>query len=140
GYSQIGTRILDDPRNSLYAEYVRLLEDFAPPVFIMENVPNMLLLGKGMFKKEVLKAFAEAGYSNTAVRVVAASDYGVPQLRRRAIFFGVRDGLGFGWDAGDWMDLVLDAHRIPEVSVREAIGDLPERVASGNVHAGYEVL
>ena len=92
GYSQIGTRILDDPRNELYLQYVRLLTALRPRVFLMENVPNMLLLAKGRFKREVLEAFAQAGYSNCGVTVVAATEYGVPQLRKRAIFFGVRDG------------------------------------------------
>src|SRR4029077_20828243 len=91
GYSQIGTRVLDDPRNDLYRQYVRILTTLRPRVFIMENVPNMLLLAKGRFKREVLEAFAEAGYSNCGVTVVAATHYGVPQLRRRAIFFGIRD-------------------------------------------------
>ena len=67
GYSQIGTRLLDDPRNDLYLQYVRILKALRPRVFIMENVPNMLLLAKGRFKRAVLQAFAEAGYSNCGV-------------------------------------------------------------------------
>jgi len=129
GYSQIGQRVLDDPRNALYAEYVRVLTTLRPRVFLMENVPNMLLMAKGMFKRQVLEAFAEAGYSNVAVRVVVASDYGVPQLRRRAIFFGVRDEDDLGLDAGDFLDKTLEQQRQPSVTVRDGIGDLPERTA-----------
>ena len=54
GYSQIGTRLLDDPRNELYLQYVRILKTLRPRVFLMENVPNMLLLARGRFKREVL--------------------------------------------------------------------------------------
>lgn len=131
GYSQIGTRLLDDPRNTLYREFVRVLVELAPPVFLMENVPNMLLLNKGLFKKQVLAAFAEAGYANSDVRVVSASDVGVPQLRRRAIFFGVRDGSGFPYRAGDWVDAILESEKRGETTVSDAIGDLPKRVSDG---------
>jgi DNA (cytosine-5)-methyltransferase 1 len=130
GYSQIGTRLLDDPRNALYQEFVRILVELQPPVFLMENVPNMLLLNKGLFKTQVLAAFAEAGYSNSDVRVVAASDFGVPQVRRRAIFFGVRDGSGFPYRAGDWIESVMAVERRAETTVAEAIGDLPKKVSA----------
>jgi DNA (cytosine-5)-methyltransferase 1 len=129
GYSQIGTRLLDDPRNELYAQYVRVLRALAPKVFIMENVPNMLLLAKGRFKKEVLAALAEAGYSNSGVMLVAATDYGVPQLRKRAIFFGIRDDLDLHADATDFLEAALGEETQTETTVRQAIWDLPEATA-----------
>ena len=67
----------------------------------------MLLLAKGRFRREVLDAFSAIGYGNVGVAVVAASDYGVPQLRKRAIFFGVRDGLHLGADAEDFLTAAL---------------------------------
>lgn len=130
GYSQIGTRILDDPRNRLYAEFVRVVVRLRPPVFLMENVPNMLLLAKGRFKREVLSAFAEAGYANTSVRILDASQVGVPQQRRRAVFLGVRDDVGFPYNPGDWIEKTLESERSAGPTVWEAIGDLPEEVAS----------
>jgi DNA (cytosine-5)-methyltransferase 1 len=129
GYSQIGTRILDDPRNELYMQYVRILTTLKPRVFLMENVPNMLLLAKGRFKREVLQAFAQAGYSNSGVTVVAATDYGVPQLRKRAIFFGVRDGLDLEVGAETFLETALAEEKQPLQTVRQAIGDLPETTA-----------
>lgn len=129
GYSQIGTRLLDDPRNDLYLQYVRVLEALKPRVFMMENVPNMLLLAKGRFKRAVLQAFAEAGYSNCGVSVVAATDYGVPQLRKRAIFFGIRDGLDFDVDAQSFLEAALTAEEQPLQTVDQAIGDLPKVTA-----------
>lgn len=95
----------------------------------MENVPNMLLLAKGRFKREVLEAFAEAGYANCGVTVVAATDYGVPQLRKRAIFFGVRDGEGLGTEAVSFFEQALAREKQPVMSVRQAIGDLHEATA-----------
>lgn len=129
GYSQIGTRILDDPRNELYLQYVRLLKTLKPRVFLMENVPNMLLLAKGRFKREVLNAFAKAGYGNGGVALVAATDYGVPQLRRRAIFFGVRDDEDLGSGSQSFLDAALATEQQSEMPVRAAIGDLPEGTA-----------
>ena len=95
----------------------------------MENVPNMLLIAKGRFKREVLEAFAKAGYGNSGVTVVAATDYGVPQLRKRAIFFGVRDGLDLGIDAESFLEIALKEEQQPLQSVWDAIGDLPEKTA-----------
>lgn len=129
GYSQIGTRILDDPRNYLYLEYVRILRAVQPRAFLMENVPNMLLLAKGRFKREVLEAFTKAGYANCGVTVVAATDFGVPQLRRRAIFFGVRDDEQLGTDAISFFEQALARQKQPVMTVRNAINDLPERTA-----------
>lgn len=129
GYSQIGTRILDDPRNELYLQYVRILTILKPRVFLMENVPNMLLLAKGRFKREVLKAFADFGYGNCGIAVVAATDFGVPQLRKRAIFFGVRDGRDLGMGAQSFLEAALLEEKQPSQTVRQAIGDLPEATA-----------
>lgn len=137
GFSQIGTRLLDDPRNQLYSEYVRVLEERAPRVFLMENVPNMLLLARGRFKTEIVAALRAAGYSNTVVRVVSSDDFGVPQVRRRVVIFGVRDDLAFPFDAGQWMDSVLGSLRRPAPTVWDAIGDLPESVSVPGVPLEY---
>jgi DNA (cytosine-5)-methyltransferase 1 len=129
GYSQIGTRLLEDPRNELYAQYVRLLKEFKPRVFIMENVPNMLLLAKGRFKREVLEALRQGGYANCGVMVVSAGDYGVPQLRKRAIFFGVSDDYDLGIDSATFLETALQEEEQGETTVAQAIRDLPEATA-----------
>ncbi|WP_433552879.1 DNA cytosine methyltransferase [Micromonospora zamorensis] len=135
GYSQIGTRVLDDPRNELYLQFIRVLKTLRPRVFVMENVPNMLLLAKGRFKREVLEAFEAAGYSDCDVEVVAASDYGVPQLRKRAMFFGVRDDQRLGVPVKDFVVAALKGEEQPLQNVWDALRDLPKKTA---VH--YESL
>ena len=137
GYSQIGPRDIEDPRNALYGQFVRILKDLRPRVFVMENVPNMLLLRKGMFKTRALAAFKRAGYANCGVRVLHATDFGVPQLRKRAVFFGVRDDLDFEFDAGLWLDRSAEALHRPHATVWEAIGDLPEGVAADDGSLPY---
>lgn len=129
GFSQIGPRAVDDPRNSLYHEFVRVLTVLRPKVFLMENVPNMLLLAGGRFKDEALTAFSQAGYSNVGVVLVSASDYGVAQLRRRAIFFGVHDEHDLGMDAQDFLIKSLESERIPTPTVGQVLRDLPAEVS-----------
>lgn len=133
GYSQIGTRRLDDERNELYLQYTRIVEKLRPRVFLMENVPNMVLLNKGYFRKLITEEFAAIGYSNVVVLRVSAADYGVPQLRQRVIFVGTRDEDAFSFDMESFCSAVLDSLKVRKhVTVREALDDLPAEV----VHSG----
>lgn len=95
GFSTTGKRQIDDPRNQLFREYVRLLSAWQPKVLVMENVSGMV---KGYMKPlfaEILTALKTAGpeYLVTA-RLLDASYLGVPQSRQRVIFVGVRADLG----------------------------------------------
>ncbi len=137
GYSQIGPRDIDDERNDLYGQFVRVLRDLKPKVFLMENVPNMLLLKKGMFKKRALAALRRAGYQNCDVRVLHATDFGVPQLRKRAVFFGVRDDLDFNFDAGSFLKSIAATQHVDEVTVWQAISDLPAAVSKDDLPLKY---
>ncbi|MFP2896034.1 DNA cytosine methyltransferase [Corallococcus sp. 4LFB] len=129
GYSQIGTRKLTDERNDLYLEFVRVLARLKPRAFIMENVPNLLLLNKGHYKHLVLEALRGAGYSNTTVLRVVASDYGVPQERNRVFFIGTHDRFEFPHNMEMFASNALARLRVKRpVTVWEAIGDLPKSV------------
>jgi DNA (cytosine-5)-methyltransferase 1 len=133
GFSQIGTRRLDDERNELYKQYTRIVSTVKPRVFLMENVPNLALMNKGHFKALILKEFAALGYSNTVMLRVSAVDYGVPQTRQRVIFVGTRDEECFPYDMGSFAEALLATLRVSRpVTVAEAISDLPENV----VHSG----
>lgn len=93
GFSTAGKRQLDDPRNQLFREYVRLLRGLQPKVFVMENVSGMV---KGIMKLlfvEILKELKASGYKVSA-RLLNAMYFGVPQSRQRMIFIGVREDLG----------------------------------------------
>ncbi|WP_447006666.1 DNA cytosine methyltransferase [Saccharothrix isguenensis] len=137
GFSQIGPRAVDDARNTLYREFIRVLTVLRPKVFLMENVPNMLLLAGGRFRDEVLDALAQAGYSNAGVTLVSASDYGVAQLRRRAIFFGVRDGCDLGMEAHDFLVKSLECERVATPTVGQVLRDLPEEVSLDDAPLPY---
>jgi DNA (cytosine-5)-methyltransferase 1 len=96
GFSTTGRRQIDDPRNQLFREYVRLLEAWQPKVFVMENVSGMV---KGRMKPlfaEILATLKAAGPGyRVAVRLLDASYLNVPQARKRVIFVGVRSDLPF---------------------------------------------
>ncbi|MGO4571037.1 DNA cytosine methyltransferase [Microvirga sp. 2TAF3] len=129
GYSQIGPRDLSDDRNELYLQYARIVKALKPRMFLMENVPNMLLMNKGHFRDAILRHFASIGYTNTTFLKLSAADFGVPQTRERVFFFGTRDDQALPYDLRDLASAVLDTMRVKKhVTVAEAIGDLPDAV------------
>ena len=93
GFSTAGKRQIDDPRNGLFREYVRLLRGLQPRVFVMENVSGMI---KGKMKlvfAEILRELKASGYRVSA-RLMNAMYFNVPQSRERLIFIGVREDMG----------------------------------------------
>ena len=89
GYSTVGTRDVNDPRNHLYLEYCRVVEKINPDFFVLENVKGLTTLAKGAFKDDIIKRFGDLGYS-VKFEVVNAADYGVPQNRLRVFFVGIK--------------------------------------------------
>lgn len=125
GFSIAGKRIVDDIRNKLYKNFVHFVEYFRPKAFVMENVPNILSIGNGIIRDSVISDFSKLGYT-VEYKVLTASDYGVPQNRRRAIFVGFRDGSHFKFPL---------ASESPKVTSEEALSDLPEdSLADGSLY------
>ena len=134
-----GKKMASDPRNYLFESYVKILEHYEPKFFVFENVTGLLsakVENKPILPK-VLKALGKKYnlVSNPDILVHNTADYGVPQLRKRVIIFGVHKGLN-----KDVMSLykdVVKTHWNPEtpegerkgrkqyVDVKQAIGDLP---------------
>lgn len=117
GFSLIGKRALDDPRNQLVFHYVRLVAELQPKYFVFENVKGLTLGMHAEFLSELITALGYAGYDvQNPYQVLNAADYGVPQDRKRLFVMGARCGL-----------------RVPNypkpfdqrTTVWEAIGDLP---------------
>jgi len=93
GFSTAGKRKFDDPRNSLFREFARLLRELQPKAFVMENVTGMV---KGYMKQAYLTIIAElraCGYRCKG-EVLNAMYFNVPQSRERVIIIGVRNDLG----------------------------------------------
>ena len=114
GFSQKGQRkTIHDERNFLFKYYVSVVELVKPKYFVMENVANLLTAEGGYFRHEIEELFNKLGYS-LEYGVLNASDYGVPQNRRRAVIIGKLDG---------------DAPKLPvpkrnNVTIWDAISDL----------------
>ena len=92
GFSTAGKRRMDDGRNTLFREYVRLLRGLKPKVLIMENVSGMVKGKMKLIFAEILKELKESGY-HVSARLMNAMYYGVPQSRQRMIFVGVREDI-----------------------------------------------
>lgn len=94
GFSLIGHRVLDDPRNSLVRDFVRLVAELRACYFVFENVKGLTLGRHRKFLDELIEAFDAVGYEvRLPWKVLDAADYGVPQHRERLILFGARKGL-----------------------------------------------
>jgi DNA (cytosine-5)-methyltransferase 1 len=139
GFSLIGKRAFDDPRNQLVFSFARLVGALKPRYFVMENVPGIRSVKAGesadapLLLDLLIEEFVAYGYKVGAPLVLNAYNFGVPQDRSRTILTGWLTGevppktpanetRGRSRSGG--------AHRLPEhlpdcPSVRDAIGDLP---------------
>ncbi len=122
GFSLSGKRDPKDPRNSLFMEFVRFVTFIQPKFFVMENVPG-ILSAKTETKENVvdiiLKEFNKAGY-NTKYKILNAADFGVPQLRHRVIFIGLRKNIEKNID-----ELYPEPTQKEYITIGDAILDLP---------------
>ncbi|MGH8933260.1 MAG: DNA cytosine methyltransferase [Egibacteraceae bacterium] len=84
------SRLVDDPRNSLYREFVRIVAEARPLALIMENVPGLAQMGA---REQVASDLSLDGEYTVLPQLVDAADFGVPQTRKRLVFIGVRASL-----------------------------------------------
>ena len=118
GFSLIGQRALDDPRNALVKHFLRLVVELEPSVFVLENVRGITVGRHRRILDELVDAFQDAGYAVTLPwQVLNARDYGVPQDRQRLFLMGAK-----GVPAPDYPALDLGA---PQYTCRDALDDLP---------------
>ncbi|QIQ86256.1 DNA cytosine methyltransferase [Erythrobacter sp.] len=92
GFSMIGQRALDDPRNSLVRDFVRLVHELDARYFVFENVKGLTVGKHRRFLEEVIAAFENGGQYQVLLkeRVLNAANYGVPQNRHRLFLIGAR--------------------------------------------------
>ena len=108
-----GARSPDDDRKELWRAFLEIVLQVRPRAALMENVPDMALGDDFLIVRTIVDELESAGY-HTQVRLVDAWKYGVPQHRKRLIVLARRDIPRFVWPDGQ-----------PQVSLRDAIGDLP---------------
>jgi DNA (cytosine-5)-methyltransferase 1 len=135
GISMIGRRAIDDPRNSLLKEFVRLVLELRPRYFLMENVAGLMVGGHRQLIQEVVDMVVSTGQYRVVspIQVLQAADYGAPQSRRRVILLGARNDVALPSypDATHTPRTIkggpLEGAELPlGPSVIEAIGDLPD--------------
>lgn len=85
-------RSMEDERNFLYKELMRLIKDKKPKFFVGENVKGLLSMQKGKVIEMIVEDFKSLGYK-VDYKLLKASDYGVPQNRERVVIIGNRLGL-----------------------------------------------
>ncbi|PPK70473.1 DNA cytosine methyltransferase [Actinokineospora auranticolor] len=92
GFSNLGSRDVDDPRNQLWKQYLRIVREVRPAAFVIENVDRFLSSSEfGLLQAEVRPGGLLSGYHLTSGLLLAA-DFGVPQRRKRAFVIGSREG------------------------------------------------
>lgn len=121
GFSLTGPRRFDDERNRLYLAVFEAVRSLRPKAFVIENVKGMKTLYNGEIKDEIVRRFRELGYRVPEPRILCAADYGVPQIRERLFFVGLRE------DFGDFEYPVPSHNSRTYITCEQAIGDLPSR-------------
>lgn len=95
GLSLAGKRLNNDPRNNLFKSFVSAIRLLKPKYFLMENVPGLLSMHNGKIHQAILEAFKKSNYTvqNLPFTILKSECYGVPQIRRRLFYLGVRDDI-----------------------------------------------
>ena len=146
-------RSLDDPRNHLFKEYLRIVAEIRPKAVVIENVPGIISLGKGTVVEQIYKILQDLGYKVNH-RILFAGHYGVPQMRFRTVFIAIRDYsneirfpepeyyatavANFQGSKELCYNLTpLEEYLLkPKTTVWDAIGDLPE-IKGGETNGTY---
>ena len=115
GFSVIGRRDPDDPRNALVSEFARLVLEIRPRWFVLENVPGFLSDNYAVVREQLYSDLKGGGYSVAEPWLLDASDFRTPQERRRVFVVGARAG----------QRLPTEPAKAPSrITVSEALGDL----------------
>ncbi len=132
GFSRAGKRDPNDPRNMLFKEYLRVINEIRPSYVVMENVEgfmdtvlfdfngldNRVYEGGKLIVEVLLNEFQEIGYLTLQPQLLNSSDFGVPQKRNRAIFIAYLPGV----TRPEYPKPILKEKE--KVTIREAISDL----------------
>jgi DNA (cytosine-5)-methyltransferase 1 len=118
----IGRKFIDDPRNYLFNEFVRVVKITQPNFFVMENVQRLFNHNKSSTKNEIINNFNQIGY-HVECKVVNSEEFLVPQVRRRVVFIGsnITKNIFFPFNENKKI-----------INIKKAIDDLPS-LKSGEI-------
>jgi len=86
GFSIAGCQNINDARNTLYKQVVRFAKLLKPKFVVMENVPGIINMNDGKFIDNIKKSFEKIGYPDMSILILESANYGIAQIRPRAIF------------------------------------------------------
>ena len=131
GFSLIGHRVLDDPRNRLVREFVRIVAELDARTFVFENVKGLTVGRHRAFLDELVEEFSEVGYEvRVPWRVLNAGNFAVPQHRERLILLGAQKGEALPDYPTPKTNIAGKKRRIDGLpdgpTCADALGDLPD--------------
>lgn len=119
-WSEAGAlRGINDKRGQLFYDFIRILKDKKPLFFLAENVAGMLLPVHKQALENIKILFKESGY-NLSFKLLNASDYDVPQDRKRVFFVGYRSDLGIDFEFPEAKT------NINKITLKDSISDLTD--------------
>lgn len=132
GFSMIGQRVLDDPRNRLVRDFLRIVSELDATYFVFENVKGLTVGKHRKFLDEFIEYADELGYCvRQPWQVLDAANYSVPQHRERLILFGAKKGEALPEYPAPWTNPADGKRRVFEhlpkgPSVSDALDDIPD--------------
>jgi DNA (cytosine-5)-methyltransferase 1 len=138
GFSTAGKKDPADPRNTLIGDFLRIVGELRPKAFMLENVTGLVTMHGGSLFEGVLAQIEALGYKYTW-RIIFAPDYGLPQMRKRLVVLGSRDGEPPTFPEPSHFKPGMPTPLFggePYVSVSDALSDLPE-IAEASVGIDY---
>lgn len=123
GFSEIGKRNRDDPRNNLFPEFFRIVSEARPKFFLAENVPRIMHRNNSDILSHAF-SYVEENYDIIKDLTITASDYGAPTTRTRSFFFGSLKDEIEPLTKEDF----LPPSNVKKVTVKEALQGLPEKI------------
>ncbi|MEK7544091.1 MAG: DNA (cytosine-5-)-methyltransferase [Patescibacteria group bacterium] len=124
GFSHAGKRLVDDPRNFLFKEFVEIVKTIKPKVILLENVEGILTMNDGKSFESIKDNFKELGYKLQGKKLHAVR-YGVPQKRKRVVMIGLLEG---DPDSCYPEEILQDDQYL---TVKDAISNLPPILVNG---------
>lgn len=125
--SNVKGRTINNPKNWLFEEYLRITELWKPDWFVLENVQGLLVTQKGLFLDKILEGFHKLGYS-IQYQVLNSKNYGIPQSRERLFVVGSLHNEPFVFPKPTNIDHFI--------TVADALRDLPD-LENGNLDGEY---
>jgi DNA (cytosine-5)-methyltransferase 1 len=131
GFSMIGKRVLDDPRNALVLDFVRIVAELDAKTFVFENVKGLTVGKHKAFLSELIAAFDAKGYEVVSPwKVLNAANFGVPQSRERLILLGAKKGLALPRYPAETSNVVGSRKALKGIpdgpTCADALSDLPD--------------